>query len=95
MQGPVREFSLGGLPSMMEMATAAGSYRTNGGQGEKELEQRNTMMWRGREEIGSNDSGVHYCCLELAAMASSTQRGNSMGCASLLWWVRGVERGEK
>jgi hypothetical protein len=61
MQGPVREFSSGGLPSTMEMAMAAGSYRTNGGQYEKDLEQRNTMMWRGRKESGRSGNSIHYC----------------------------------
>jgi hypothetical protein len=59
------------------MAMATGSYRTNRGQGEKELEQRNTMRWRVREEISSSNSGDHYYCLELAAMASSPRQGRA------------------
>jgi hypothetical protein len=66
-----------GLRVPLAMATATGSYRMKRRHGEEELEQRNAMIWRVREEIGSSNSGDHYCCLESVAMASSPRQGRA------------------
>jgi hypothetical protein len=68
------------LPGSLMKATATGCHwKKKQGYGEVDLEDRNAMSWRGREE-GDSSHGVHHqCCKRLEAMASSPWKGEARG----------------